>query len=352
MTKSVYVFDLNSPYPGTDKLPDSFRLFAYGTNRAYKLGEGDKEIPFNQNDAQKLVAAFMDAGVDLLIDYEHQSLDGHTGPKAAAGWIKALEMRDDGLYATQVEWTPHAMEMLKAKEYRYFSPAVEYDESGEMCRMLPAALTNLPALKQINALMNNIITQAKDKTMSDEKVETLNAAEILSQAKAMKEEIERLKKEKQDLEVNSILDKAVESGRLAPAKRAELFGMVETVGVNGLKMIVNAMPTVLPTPAAQAHSVETKTDELSAVEKQLARTIGVSFEQFAVEKKATVARLSVSKGLTDVAYSKNALLDRTIDDTKSKAEARKLTVLSAARSSMNLTPDQVNLGYAVNKQGE
>lgn len=351
MNKTVYLFELSSPYQSKDESapPTEFRMFKYGINGAYKMGEGDKEIPFDQADAQRLVAAFADAGVDLLIDYEHQSLDGLTGPKAAAGWIKKLEMRDDGLYATQIEWTPRAEQMLMAREYRFFSPAVEYDDSGEMCRMLPAALTNLPALKQISALMNSIIAE-KDKPMSDEKVETLNATENFA-LRAKDEEIARLKKEKTELEVNTLLDKAVESGRLAPAKRAELFAMVETIGVNGLKMIINSMPQVLPTPAVQATSAENK-DELSAVEKQLARQIGVSFVAFAEQKKLTSLRLSASKGLTDVAYEKNALLSRTIDETASKENARKQLTLSGARSSMKLVPDKVNLGYAVNKQGE
>lgn len=49
-------------------------------------------------DAQALretVAAFEALGRDMVVDYEHQTLSGSEAP--AAGWIKALEAREDGL---------------------------------------------------------------------------------------------------------------------------------------------------------------------------------------------------------------------------------------------------------------
>lgn len=349
MAKSILVFDLQNPYLSVDEksseLPTEFRLFHYGSNRAYKMGEGDKEIPFNQKDAHRLIAAYLDAGVDLLIDYEHQSLDGMAGQKPAAGWIKKLEAREDGLYATQVEWTPRAMQMLKDKEVRYFSPAVEYNENGEMCRMLPAALTNLPALKGINALMNSIIAN-KDKTMSDENktVETLNAAEALSQVKAAKEENEKLRKQIQDMEVNTILDKAVAEGKLAPAKRAELYSQVDALGLTGLKLVVSNLQPALKTVAVE--SVEEKTvnsTELSDFEKGLARSFGLSLDAFGAAKKVTAQRFAAAKiSKSDTEYAKNPVLNKTIDENPSKELARKTEYLSAARTSMNLVADKPN----------
>ena len=314
MQKNILIFDLTSPYQN-DELPTEFRLFQFGVNKAYKLGDGDKEIAFCQDDAERLIAAYTEAGVDLLIDYEHQSLDGLTGSKPAAGWIKSLETREDGLYATGVTWTPKAVEMLKSKEYRYFSPAVEYDDEGNMIRMLPSALTNLPALKGIKALMNSLINIEKDKPMANEtKIETLDATEALSQVSQLKLEVEKLRKEKVEMEVNALLDKAVVEGRLAPAKRQEFFSQVETIGVNGLKFMLGQLPVITKASAQEPGNVA-KIEELSDEEKKIAAMIGVSYEAFSAHKKVTAQRLATCKA---VANETDIRKFPVLDNTKAK----------------------------------
>ena len=42
-------------------------------------------------------------GVDLVVDYEHQTLKGVEAP--AAGWVKELKL-EDGQIKAVVEWTP------------------------------------------------------------------------------------------------------------------------------------------------------------------------------------------------------------------------------------------------------
>lgn len=87
---------------------------------------------------------------DLVIDYEHQSMqaskNGQLAP--AAGWFKRLEWRDgEGLFAVDVRWTARASEMIVAREYRYISPVFSFDpKTGEVTRLFSAALTNTPAL--------------------------------------------------------------------------------------------------------------------------------------------------------------------------------------------------------------
>jgi len=55
---------------------------------------------------------------DLPIGYEH-GLDKAKGDKAA-GWIRDMEMREDGTWV-QVEFTPTATKELSEKEWKYFS---------------------------------------------------------------------------------------------------------------------------------------------------------------------------------------------------------------------------------------
>jgi phage I-like protein len=60
---------------------------------------GDEREPF-QTDLTALAnveTTWRDRGIDMVIDYEHQTMMGIEAP--AAGWIKELNARDDGLWA-------------------------------------------------------------------------------------------------------------------------------------------------------------------------------------------------------------------------------------------------------------
>jgi len=85
---------------------------------------------------------------DILIDYEHASLQQTDNPVRAAGWFKKVEWHDgDGLYATDVRWTPLARAMIEEGEYRYISPVFTFNKNtGEVTALDSVGLTNRPAL--------------------------------------------------------------------------------------------------------------------------------------------------------------------------------------------------------------
>ncbi|WP_459199055.1 phage protease [Ralstonia pseudosolanacearum] len=103
--------------------------------------------------AQRLIELANADNRQIVIDYEHQTLNAEKNgqPAPAAGWFKAMEWRDGvGLFATDVEWTDKARQMIGAKEYRYLSPVFGYDKkTGEVLRILHVALTNYPALDNL-----------------------------------------------------------------------------------------------------------------------------------------------------------------------------------------------------------
>jgi phage I-like protein len=100
----------------------------------------------------KIVAeGFHQRGVDVVVDYEHQSLQGNRAP--AAGWITELAIREDGLWG-RVEWTQQAQEHLWRREYRYFSPVLKLDpETRRPQALMQVALTNVPAIKGLAPLV-------------------------------------------------------------------------------------------------------------------------------------------------------------------------------------------------------
>ncbi len=129
--------------------PTEFRLFQFGENKSSK-----GTFKLDTDGAKAIMAAYRDAGVDLAIDYEHQTFQSASNgkPAPAAGWAN-LEARSDGIWATNVRWTDAAAKMLRAKEYRYFSPVFGVDKSNRIISVRPLALTNFPASKEQQALI-------------------------------------------------------------------------------------------------------------------------------------------------------------------------------------------------------
>lgn len=129
--------------------PTEFKIFPMGVVSSLK-----GEFLFDDRAAGMVMAAAQDHGVDFTIDYDHHTLHTSNGVKAiSAGWFN-LALRDDGLYAVNVSWTPDADKHLRAGEYRYFSPLFNWDDgSGRITSLINNALTNTPAIDGLEALV-------------------------------------------------------------------------------------------------------------------------------------------------------------------------------------------------------
>lgn len=113
--------------------------------------KGEFEVDEESFEAMK--AQIAQRGVDLVVDYEHQTLGGGQAP--AAGWVKELIL-DDGKIKARVEWTPKAREYLENKEYRYLSPVITVRKSDNKAMgMHSVALTNTPAIENMEPIVNS-----------------------------------------------------------------------------------------------------------------------------------------------------------------------------------------------------
>lgn len=110
---------------------------------------------------QAIKETFQRRALDIVIDYEHQTLEDIQAP--AGGWIKELSLQDDAIVG-KVEWTPKAEEYLKNKEYRYLSPVVLVRKSDQKAVVLHSvALTNTPAIDGMYPIINSLdITQYEE----------------------------------------------------------------------------------------------------------------------------------------------------------------------------------------------
>ncbi len=131
-------------------VPAEIKILPYGNVESRK---GPFKVDKESYDL--IMQYFNERKLDIVIDYEHQTLDGAQAP--AAGWIKKLSFKDnDGIYAT-VEWTEKAKEYLKNKEYRYLSPVIlKRKEDGRAVQLHSVGLTNTPAIDGMEAIINKL----------------------------------------------------------------------------------------------------------------------------------------------------------------------------------------------------
>ncbi len=97
------------------------------------------------------------ARTPIVVDYDHQTLTtrgtGNLAP--AAGWIRRVQwLAGKGLMAA-VEWTERARAFIRAREYRYISPVIQWDAaSGRITGLLMVSLVNHPALLGMDAVLS------------------------------------------------------------------------------------------------------------------------------------------------------------------------------------------------------
>lgn len=110
--------------------------------------------------AETLIAAAAARATPYVLDYHHQSLmAAEKGIKApAAGWFKTLDWVEGiGLFATDVQWTEAARQMVEADELRYVSPVFAWDRAdGRVTHLINAALTNNPGLDGMAAVTDRV----------------------------------------------------------------------------------------------------------------------------------------------------------------------------------------------------
>lgn len=136
-------FDGDHVERGEDGIPTAFRIVPWGKWSTNKYGP----ITVDKQSAKTVMAWYEHRGMKKLpIDHDHQIFASkHNGmPAPAVGWY-ALEVRDDGIWATDLEWSDQAREWLRTKAYRHFSPTGKLEaKTNRLLTIDTIALTNIP----------------------------------------------------------------------------------------------------------------------------------------------------------------------------------------------------------------
>lgn len=279
-------------------------------------------------DVDAVLAAFAQAGIDLPIDYEHQTLAAgdKAGPVPAAGWIKELQARDGAMWA-RVEWTPRAAELIASREYRFLSPVFRHDKEGRILSLEGAGLTHYPnldltpvthakgdivmteeLLERLRYLLNLPTLATADELLAElqKLMDRLAAAETAAQSrapdpaqwvpmaqhKAVAERLATLQAEVAAEKAEAAVAAAMRAGKLAPALKDWAIDYASR-DPQGFAAWADRAPVILPVDGeVAAHRVASnaRTDEGLTEEDRIAcQLLGMREADFAAHKKAQAA---------------------------------------------------------------
>ncbi len=170
-------------------------------------GHSNGTFELNQATFDQMVSNFEKSGVDIVCDYEHQTLYGDRAP--ASGWIKKIPMSlksENGELFAKIDWTDAAKAYILSREYRYLSPVFAPNTTSQIdgtnigWTLHSVALTNKPFLQELDEVrLNKLNNQTKEETPMTEQ----EKAEL----DALKAENASLKTTKETLEAEVLANK-------------------------------------------------------------------------------------------------------------------------------------------------
>lgn len=322
--------------------PAEFRLFPYGQIETTK-----GTFTLTLEDAAACVERHRSYGNDLSIDYGHGVFNEHEAPQMAAGWIRDLEARPDGLWAVGVTWTERAAAMIRAREQRYFSPAFVTDENGHVLEILNVALTLMPATHNLIPLvasrrsgrpqppttLNQRSTSMDEKYVSSEELSKL-AAEIDKMAEAED-------KEKADLKALADKCRKLAEGGETLAKLAE-----DAPPASEKKEAEKAAADDKKDEAEKTAEDEEKKEEAKAASRVLAAARSATGEQDPSRIIGALKALGESKGSVAALTARVAELEAAHKKAEEAARreriSAKVKALAVPGDKCKVTPAEVD----------
>lgn len=271
------------------------------------------------------IAAIKAMNRQVVLDEEHSTeIKGAKGePAPARGFFTDFENRQGAIYG-KVELNAIGQQMLKDREYKYYSPAYYYEPATRRITGLSSvALTNqhnldLPALNK---------QQPNEESPMDTKIIAtvlgLNAdateTQIIAEIKAIKSghqkalntempdpekyvpmqthklALNRAEQAEQTLATNrqaalkaeaeALIDQAVQDCKIAPANREHYLALCrDEANVGAIKSMLKAAPKIIVDTAGLDGDPAKQKTALNAEERQIATLLGMSDKDLAEAK--------------------------------------------------------------------
>lgn len=219
-------------------------------------GHSGGTFEMNQTIFEQMVANYEQAGIDIVCDYEHQTLFGDTAP--ASGWIlkEPISLKAEGgeLFA-QIDWTGKAKEHILAKEYRYLSPVFapntlsQTDASNIGWTLHSVALTNKPFLEELGEVRINKLIQTNH-TKEEGTMTKDEEAAIIAENEKLKADNEALKTENEqhaEAQAEAKVEAAIAAKKLHPDQKESALKMCKADPV-GFDTFMSAAKPMIQKP--------------------------------------------------------------------------------------------------------
>lgn len=239
----------------------------------------------NQTIFEQMVANYERGGIDIVVDYEHQTLWGGEAP--ASGWILkepiSLKAENGELFA-QIQWTDRAKAMIMANEYRYMSPVfapntlAQTDGTNIGWTLHSVALTNKPFLEELDEVRLNKLTQQSTNHTKEEGTMTKDEEVALkAENEQLKADNDALKADNQkhaDAQAEAKVEAAIAAKKLHPDQKDHALKMCKADPA-GFDAFISAAKPMIQVPGNNMFDnknggVGTAADELSEAEIQAA----------------------------------------------------------------------------------
>ncbi len=79
----------------------------------------------------------------FAMDFNHAMDSTDQGEPIASGWCEELQIRNGQIWG-RVNWTPKAAQRIADREYRFISPVITFNATGELVAIKGASLVNRP----------------------------------------------------------------------------------------------------------------------------------------------------------------------------------------------------------------
>ena len=156
-TQKTFQSFTDLPAWGTSENPPTeFLLFPFGETQATMFGGQRESVFLSPENGQKIVEEWSRRLNKGHFDYDHAILRDNPEGTPSAGSFK-IDLRADGLWVTDIVWTPRMLKYFKDKEIQYTSPYFQTEEGPDgkqyVTALLNVAVTNWPATDQLRPLI-------------------------------------------------------------------------------------------------------------------------------------------------------------------------------------------------------
>jgi phage I-like protein len=279
---------------------------------------------WNNSKPEAIIASFTELARDLPIDIEHSSeLKAPSGdPAPAIAWVKELENRDGAIWG-RTEWNTSGKQLIGDGAYRYLSPVIIYEQStGIIVGLTSVGATNQPNLKlpalnheqgattpkestmlkailaalglpentteaevvgKIGGLRNELATAAnRAENPSLEKfVPRADYNAALAKATNAETQLQQIKDEKLETDVNTAIGQALKDGKITPATADYHKAQCrQEGGLARFTAYCAAAPAIGGDSGLNDKDLNTNRKALNAEEQKVCDNLGITAEEY------------------------------------------------------------------------